>query len=245
MSKVIKKLRDSKEYYGEFGKQFLSFSDIINLLKDPREFRKPKDPTNAMVMGSYLHTRILEPHKADEFVIVDSSTRNTKFYKESIETTKQSILLLKKEQEHLDYLCDCITQNIALCDIIYDKDNMFEEPGLTIIGDTTWKGRADIVSKERIIDIKTTASLDDFKRSCHTYNYDSQAWLYQQMFGVPMHFLVVEKKSGRTAFTEEGCSEIFLRGGEDKVYRALEVYNKFFGDNPTEDLEQFYINLQL
>ena len=243
--RVIMKLRDSNEYYGPFGKQFLSFSDIITLLKDPREFRKPKTPTTPMIMGSYLHSKILEPHMAAKYVVVDATPRNTKFYKESVAATKAPLLLLKKDQEHLDYLCDCRTQNMALCDIIYHKDNFFEEPGLTIIGDTTWKGRADIVNKERIVDIKTTASLDDFKRSCYKYNYDSQAFLYQKMFGVPMHFLVVEKNTGRTAFTEDGCSEVFLRSGEEKVYKALEIYNKFFSDNPTEDLEQFYINLQL
>ena len=33
--KVIEKLRDDKHYYGDFGKQYLSNSDIGSLLNNP------------------------------------------------------------------------------------------------------------------------------------------------------------------------------------------------------------------
>jgi len=33
--KAIEKLRDDEHYYGEFGKQYLSNSDISNLLTNP------------------------------------------------------------------------------------------------------------------------------------------------------------------------------------------------------------------
>jgi hypothetical protein len=31
-----------------------------------------------------------------------------------------------------------------------------------------------------------------------------------------------------------------LQNGKDKVERAVEQYHKFFGDNPTHDINQFY-----
>ena len=37
---AIKKLKDDKNYYGEYGRQFLSNSDIASLLWNPQEFRK-------------------------------------------------------------------------------------------------------------------------------------------------------------------------------------------------------------
>jgi hypothetical protein len=40
-------------------------------------------------------------------------------------------------------------------------------------------------------------------------------------------------------------SEDFVRGGEEKVERAIEVYNTFFGDNPTDELDNYYINQTL
>ena len=35
MEDVLEKLKDDIHYYGEFGRRFLSNSDIITLLKDP------------------------------------------------------------------------------------------------------------------------------------------------------------------------------------------------------------------
>jgi hypothetical protein len=240
---IIDKLREDTNYYGEFGQKFLSNSDIGSLLRDPRTFRQRSSPTTAMIMGSYLHTKILEPHKLSQFEIIDATTRTTNVYRHALEESEASILLLKKEVEDLNFLCDCVTENMTFCDLIYQEGNLFEQPGLTTIADIVWKGKADILTKDSIVDLKTTASLDDFKRSAYKYNYDSQAFLYQQIFGVPMMFLAIEKKSGRTGILE--CSEQFLASGEQKVYQAMDVYKRFFGENATEDLSQFFIYSQL
>ena len=84
MEDVLEKLKDDSHYYGKFGKQYLSNSDIITLLKDPKEFRKEKDFTKAMLLGRYFHTAMLEPQKllSEEFCAIDVSSRNTKKYKE-------------------------------------------------------------------------------------------------------------------------------------------------------------------
>ena len=80
--KIIEKLTQDEHYYGDYGKQFLSNSDIHILLKDPRRLREDKPKTSAMVIGGYFHTAILEPDKLEQFKIIKSSTRNTKQYKE-------------------------------------------------------------------------------------------------------------------------------------------------------------------
>ena len=63
IKQIVKKLTDDSMYYGEFGKQFLSNSDILNLLKFPEKFKVPQAKTKAMVEGNYFHTAILEPKK--------------------------------------------------------------------------------------------------------------------------------------------------------------------------------------
>ena len=80
--KIIEKLRQDEHYYGDYGKQFLSNSDISVLLKNPKMLREPKPKTSAMGVGGYFHTAILEPNKLKSFKIIESSTRNTKKYKE-------------------------------------------------------------------------------------------------------------------------------------------------------------------
>ena len=37
----------------------------------------------------------------------------------------------------------------------------------------------------------------------------------------------------------------FLERGEQKVERAIEVYNQFFSDTAKEDVNNYYINEQL
>ena len=80
--KILKKLEQDEHYYGEYGRQFLSNSDISVLLKNPGLLREKKPKTSAMVIGGYFHTAILEPDKLKSFKIIQSSTRNTKAYKE-------------------------------------------------------------------------------------------------------------------------------------------------------------------
>ena len=75
---IINKLKQDEHYYGDYGKQFLSNSDISVLLKNPKTLREPKPKTSAMVVGGYFHTAILEPNKLKSFKIIESSTRNTK-----------------------------------------------------------------------------------------------------------------------------------------------------------------------
>jgi hypothetical protein len=121
--------------------------------------------------------------------------------------------------------------------MIYNGCNQYEVPGITTLLDIEWKGKADIVSNDCLIDIKTTSSISDFKWSARKYNYDSQAYIYKQIFGKPMVFVVIDKSSmdmGIYRPTEE-----FLLGGREKVFNAVLVYNKFFSQNPTEDIEQY------
>ena len=57
-----------------------------------------------------------------------------------------------------------------------------------------WKGKADIVnhSKKLVIDLKTTADLEKFHWSAKKYNYDSQAFVYKNLFGYEMLFMAIE-----------------------------------------------------
>ena len=79
---IIKKLREDEHYYGEFGKQYLSNSDIKTLLNNPLALGEQSKPSPAFLVGGYFHTAILEPNKLKKYKVIESSTRNTKAYKE-------------------------------------------------------------------------------------------------------------------------------------------------------------------
>ena len=80
--KVILKLHDDQHYYGDFGKKYLSNSDISTLLTNPLALGQKQAQRPAFLVGGYFHTAILEPDKLKNFKIVEATTRNTKAYKE-------------------------------------------------------------------------------------------------------------------------------------------------------------------
>ena len=239
----IEKLKSDDAYYGEYGSKWLSNSDIGTLLKNPRQFKVKEAPTLAMLQGSYLHTAMLEPEKLVNFESVEASTRNTNIYKDAVANSTKDMLLLKSEKDELDSLVATMKGNLYFYENIYHPNNVYEQPAIGEIFGLPFKGKADIVCEDILIDIKTTSDIDDFKWSARKYNYDSQAYIYQQLFGKPLVFFVICKKSHRLGVFEP--SEDFILGGKNKVEEACEVYNKFFGKNKTEDINNFFIQSTL
>ena len=107
-----------------------------------------------------------------------------------------------------------------------------------------WKGKADIVGADVLIDLKTTSDIDGFRWSAKKYNYDSQCYVYQELFGKPLIFLVIDKTTGMLG--EFIPTEEFIKGGGYKVTRAIEVYERFFNEpTKTDDIGSFYISEKL
>ncbi len=241
MKDILEKLKNDEHYYGEFGQQYLSNSDIITLLNNPKSFRKPKDFTMPMLLGRYFHTAMLEPEKlvSEEFTSIDVTSRNSKKYKEEILNYGRDLMMLDKEKAKIDSAILVMKNNLELFEDIYDDANEFEVPAVQEVMGMMWKGKADIVGKEFLIDLKTTGNIKDFKYSAKKYNYDSQAYLYQQFFDKPMVFYVVDKTTFELGIYHP--SQTFLMNGKEKVERAIEVYNKFYGENAKEDIENYII----
>ena len=79
---VLNRLKSDEDYYGSFGKQYLSNSDIQTLLSNPLALHKDRSMSSAFLVGGYFHTAILEPDKLKKYKVIKSSSRNTKIYKE-------------------------------------------------------------------------------------------------------------------------------------------------------------------
>jgi hypothetical protein len=237
---TIELLKDDFEYYNGLGKEFLSNSDIGTLLTNPKNFGKPREDNKSFMEGRYFHQLMIEPDKAKDVKFVDVSTRNTKEYKNFCETNNLPFCMLKKEVEEVEHLVSLMKGNITFYDEIYQEGNQFELPSVGEIQGMMWKGKADIVTADCIIDLKTTSDINKFKWSAKAYNYDSQCYIYQQLFGKPLVFYVVDKETGQLGVFRP--TENFIKGGEMKVARAIEVFNKYFGENPTDDIINYYID---
>tara|TARA_R110000744_G_scaffold108249_4_gene205057 strand:+ start:1437 stop:2183 length:747 start_codon:yes stop_codon:yes gene_type:complete len=241
---VISKLKDDAEYYNGIGKNYLSNSDISTLLTNPKDFRTPREDNKNFVYGRYFHQLILEPTKAKDFLICEASSRNTKLYKEFVVENNIEVALLEKEAKETEELVDTLLSSMDFAMEIQQDTNKYEVPMITEIGGVLWKGKADIITHNKIIDIKTTSNLDAFEYNAKwKYFYCSQAYIYEKLFNKPMVFMVIEKGSGQLGWFE--CGADFLALGEQKVNEAIEVYQNYYGDQASKNIKNHYIKKTL
>ena len=238
---AINKLREDEHYYGEFGKQFLSNSNISTLLKNPLSLGQPQAQIPAFLVGGYFHTAILEPEKLKKYRVIQASTRNTKVYKE---LSGGEMCLLQSEVDLCEVMIDKVLENDVCRSLIRPSSGEYELPGIKEIDGALWKGKADIINHDEklIIDLKTTADLDGFRWSAKKYNYDSQAYIYSKLFGYEMLFIVVDKNTHQIGIFD--CSPEFYQRGADKVEKAVEAYNLFHKDE-NFDPTNYFINQTL
>lgn len=243
MSEIIETLKNDIEYYSGAGKAYLSNSDIGTLLDNPMAFGRSRPDNKSFAEGRFFHQLLIEPDKAMNVKYIDTSSRLTKEYKNYCETNNLDFCLLKKELDDIKNLSYAMRSNLSFYEEIYKEGNVYEQPGVAKIKGLMWKGKADIITDTHIIDLKTTGDINKFKYSAKSYNYDSQCYIYQTLFGKPLVFFVIDKGTQQLGMFHP--TDNFIRGGEAKVERAVEVYNKFYGKNKTEDINTYFINEEL
>jgi len=252
--KIIEKLRDDEHYYGKFGKQYISNSDIKNLIYEPQQFGAIQPDNDNFAKGRFFHQLILEPNKALEFPIVDIKGRNTKSYKSFLEENSLTFALTKTEADDIKDMVDYLLgKDKVLTDLITNFDAKYEEPMIGEIFGRPFKGKADIISQGVCVDLKTTSDIFKFKRNAYTYGYDTQAFIYQTLFEVGMTFIVVGKTrkyfgKSNIPYFDIGVfptTEEFVLQGKEKVELAMQNYEKYFSKDATEKIEDLIINSPL
>ena len=240
-SDILKKLTNDADYYGDFGKKYLSSSDVGVLLSNPLALKKEQKQTAAFLVGGYFHTTILEPDKLKKFKVIPTTTRNTKLYKEM---SGGELCLLQHEVDMIKKMSEKMLSN-KICDgLIRGNWVEYEKPMITKIGKYMWKGKCDVLNHDDqlVIDLKTTNDINNFRRSAFRYNYDVQAYVYRKLFGYDMLFIVIDKNTQQIGMFD--CSEEFYNIGKDKVERAMEAYDLFFKSKDF-DPKQFFISKTL
>ena len=238
---VIEKLKIDEHYYGDFGKQYLSNSDIRALLHNPLALGADSEKRPAFLVGGYFHTAILEPNKLKKYRVIPSTTRNTKVYKEM---SGGELCLLQHEVDKIDVMIQSVLNNNICKSLIRVGNIDYEQPGITELEGQMWKGKADIINHDEklVIDLKTTADLSKFRSSAYRYNYDSQAYIYSKLFGYEFLFIVIDKATNQIGLFD--CSPEFYESGKDKVTRAAEAYDLFY-KTESFDPKQYFISKTL
>ncbi len=231
---VINTLRDDNEYYYGEGTKYLSNSNITTLLKNPKEFGVKQEKTQAMIMGNAIHE--ITFFGSTDLPTIEASSRNTNIYKNR---DQDGVVLLQKEMDQCQKIADVLKQTDS-ASVLFDESNTYEEPMIKdLFGNgVLWKGKADILCKStnKIIDLKSTSNIDSFASKAKLYNYDSQAWIYKELFGMDVMFFVIEKESHRMKIIE--VSDETLERGRNKAEEAEQNYIEMFVEK-TADPKQF------
>ena len=235
---IITQMYDDDFYYNFLGKNALSSSSLKTLLKSPKTYRNilnygdPNSDSPALAAGKLVHWMVLESHKIDKLHFVDVTTKNTKVYKEA--KAKYGEVFLTKERSAAERLTDAVLRNEAALKLLNNSE--FEVPEIQMIEGLAFRGKADIIQGDTIIDLKTSQDLNSFKYSCDKFSYDLQAWLYLKLFDKKKFtFLVIDKASTDIGIFE--TTDEFLARGENKFKQAVDNYKYFFEQD--NDLDQY------
>ena len=237
---LIANMYNDDFYYGYLGKQALSSSSLKMVLSSPKTYKYVtkygQSETQPLRDGKLFHTMILEPHKIDELTIVDVATKAGKAYKEAKEQGLD--VYTTKEIKDAERLADAILRNDEA--VHYMSKAQFEIPEIAMIDGIPFRAKADILKDNKIVDLKTTTGLNEFRYSADKYSYDLQAYLYREMFNVDEFiFVCIDKGSLDIGIFE--CSDEFYDKGKRKLEQGIANYKYFFGEDSDVDLNQYVL----
>ena len=231
---LIAKMHDDEFYYGHLGKNAMSSSNIKLLNKSPKFYHRittygQESNSPALQIGTFIHTMVLEPHLFDErFHIVDVQSRVAKAYKEAKAKSNKIVLTAKEHDENMR-IVDATLCNEYVLTMIGGCE--FEVPAIQMLEGFAFRAKADIYDPKFhfVADLKTTQDIRDFQWSAIKYGYDIQAFIYTQLFNVPIDnfkFIAIDKGSLDIGVFD--VSDSFINKGYKKVKDALKDYKDFF-----------------
>lgn len=223
----------------------LSKHDSDDFDKNPYAFFKRKasgyhkEPTEAMKLGTALHTHVLQPHLFDaQYAIIPASikAKRGKEWDEFEEEHKGKELI---KQSQFQQICEMSfsLKNANKCKDLFEKTpmNSREVVLLSEIEGVEIKSKADMICVEHgtVVDVKTAsdASPDAFMSQSSNFGYDVQAAWYllnAEACGLDVNkfeFLVVESEYPYTtaSYSFSRFSD-FILAGENEVKRRLARY---------------------
>lgn len=235
---LLDNMYDDSFYYGYLSKAALSSSSSKTLLKSPKTYykslsRKQKE-TQALREGRLFHTLVLEPDTlSSKYELVSNERRDAKVRLLQQESDRE--IILQKEFNFMKALMNSVVECVDAYDLL--KGGLAEVPAIGVIDGIPFRGKADYLCSDHIVDLKTTADIDGWLWTARNkYHYDMQAYIYKKLFNVSRFtFLVVEKITGAIAIYETK-PETFESGGI-KVLSAIKKYKEHFLDKSDLQVE--------
>jgi len=243
----------NEEYHDD--REYKSSSALKLILKDPRQYYKNyvlNEPQNfnsdALSIGSYAHTRVLEPHLEEvEYAIFTGTRRSGDVWKEFKEANEGKTIITASQKSLVEGMMRSYEEaSVKLGSAENETEVMISsffsggEAEETLCGEingykvkTRFDYRKEFEDFGSINDLKTTAaaigsaSLEEIEDICKHWGYDVSAALYvdlaEQVTGKPhdFYFVFVSKKDLGTKIFK--ASEAMLQRGRDSYLKAIEI----------------------
>ncbi len=226
---ILSRMYDDEFYYGYLGSNALSSSSAKKLIQSPKAYLKSlKINSDAQPLrdGRLVHLSVLEPHKVKDLTIINGS-KATKAFKEAVIELGSANVYTRSEFNNANYIAEAVLKCSEVTNLL--KGAEFEVPEIAMIDGLPFRGKADVLNGNVVIDLKTTGDITRFKWSAKNFSYDLQASLYKKMFNADAFiFIVVDKDTKDIMICD--CSDEFIRTGLRKLNTAIEQYKYFFQD---------------
>lgn len=216
----------------------LGSTDIKIILENPYLFKNKvrKEPTDNLILGSVIHTLILEPQKLDsEYIIMPELNLRTNQGKEQkaeleAEAKATNKTLVKAEIYNQAEAVSKSFLNSPLSSLLRGEVKA-EASFFGEIDGVKVKARPDLIieNKKLIIDFKTTSTInggsaDGFAKMAANFAYYIQAALYLEITAYKdFYFIVLETAEPFMV----GCYKLdseALKFGKSEIRRAIEIY---------------------
>jgi PDDEXK-like domain of unknown function (DUF3799) len=221
----------------------LNKSGLVQLAKSPAHFYEwyhapNEEPTNAMQIGTALHTAILEPDKYDQSIIiapiVDKRTKKGKAEWATFEKkAKGKIILTQEEVNNIEGMRDSVYKNRTAYDYLMEgipeQSVFFKDPKHKFL----CKIRIDYyTSMKEVVDLKSCvdAGYEAFSRAIANFKYHWQAWFYLKgitavtgMEHTKFIFIAVEKDPPYGVAVYE-ATEDMLKTANRQIEPLLDIY---------------------
>ena len=237
---LLKRMEDDTFYYGNLGKNALSSSACKMLLQSPKTYKfvtkYGSAESQALRDGWLFHAAILEPHVFDAQIFVDCKTKSAKAYKDAV--AEHGKVYTMAEKNKANRLADAFYKNEHAKSLLINTE--FEKPAIGNLFGLPFRAKADVLGKNHMVDLKTTADIKAFPFSSKKYGYDVQTYIYCNLFNVDykdVSFIAVDKGSLDIGIYD--VSEEFYMEGEKKTEAACEIYKTFFQYGV--DVNEYYL----
>ena len=229
IEELINKMYDNVFYYGYLGVNALSSSSCKKLCDSVEEYLFEDNKFSPDIIplrdGRLFHVTILEADKMkDYYDFIDVPTRRSKDFKQLKRVSKKEVMT-EKERLWAEDLKTHILKHSRANKLITNGEP--EVPNINYVFGLPFRGKADLLCQDRVVDIKTTGDIDNWEYNKYFYGYDIQAYLYKELFDKDTFEFVVIDKRTKKVITDEASLD-FLRSGERKVERAVKNYVRYF-----------------